>query len=773
MFRVSCLSLTLACLFPHVLQAQKLPLGGWRAHLPFNRSILVSVTPSDVFCGADDGYFVYGKTDNSLRTVSKVEGLSDIRLSTIRHLNGDAWLLVGYDNGNIDLVSGNTIVNIPDLKLKNLIGSKRVNDAVYIDGFAFIATDVGILVLDPVKKEIRDTYFLNASGNNNPVHDVATDGTTLFAATDSGLFSSPLANPAINFFGTWTTLRGAMSGYSFRQMEWFDGSLAVGLKDQVNQDDSLIYLDGSWQALPYTLHDIRSLRASNGLLAVSGDFGALALSPAYVQVRSIPAGTAFGDMQDAVAADASGTLWIADYRKGLVLAQSATQYQFFVPNGPRAASSADIHVQDGQLWVGHAVQGRKWDNTFTRDGFSTFVNNTWTTYDKTNVSSPIVDLDTVWDIMALAVHPRNSDHVFLGSRGAGVVDFEGGQVKNYYNEFNSSLQPAIGNPGSCQTGGLAFDSKLNLWVVNSTVAQPLSVLRTDGTWQAYSFPGAVASGKFTGELMIDSYDQKWVDFNESGILVFDETGTLGTKKYRFLTTGDSLGGLPSNDVRAMAEDRDGQVWIGTAKGVAVFYAPSTVLDGAYNPDAQQILVQVPDGTYQYLLETDVVTAIAVDGANNKWFGTESSGVYLLSPDGTSELHHFTADNSPLLSDNITSIGIDQASGEVFIGTENGIISYRGEATEGKDRCENTYVFPNPVRPGYEGPIAITGVMANADIKITDVSGTLVYETTAQGGQGIWNGRTFNGEKVHTGVYLVFCSDAEGQNTCITKLLFIH
>jgi hypothetical protein len=182
---------------------------------------------------------------------------------------------------------------------------------------------------------------------------------------------------------------------------------------------------------------------------------------------------------------------------------------------------------------------------------------------------------------------------------------------------------------------------------------------------------------------------------------------------------------------------------------------------------------VADGTFQYLLETEVVTAIAVDGANNKWFGTESSGVYLLSPDGTEEIRHFTAANSPLLSDRIASIGIDQANGEVFFGTDKGIVSYRGTATEGKDFCENTYVFPNPVRPGYEGPIAIAGLVRNGNVKITDISGTLVYETTAEGGQAIWHGRNFKGEKAHTGVYLVFVSDADGQNTCITKLLLVN
>ena len=238
-----------------------------------------------------------------------------------------------------------------------------------------------------------------------------------------------------------------------------------------------------------------------------------------------------------------------------------------------------------------------------------------------------------------------------------------------------------------------------------------------------------------------------------------------------LTTVKGKGNLPSNEIQCIAEDHDGEIWIGTDKGIAVFYCSDQVLT-ASGCDAQQIFIE-QDGHTQILLETELVTAIAVDGANRKWIGTQNSGVYLMSADGTKQIQHFTVDNSPLLSNEINSIAINPKTGEIYFGTVQGIISYRNDATEGLEDYTNVYVFPNPVKPGYEGPIAITGLITNADVKITDINGTLVYQTKALGGQAIWYGKNFKGEKSHSGVYLVFCSNEDGSKTFITKILLVN
>jgi hypothetical protein len=307
----------------------------------------------------------------------------------------------------------------------------------------------------------------------------------------------------------------------------------------------------------------------------------------------------------------------------------------------------------------------------------------------------------------------------------------------------------------------------------------VNVRTPDGTWKAFSIPG-ISGAPLFGDMTVDSYGQKWINIigNNAplgnGIAVFTDNGTLDDAtddQSRFISSGVGKGNLPSTDIRAITEDLENEIWLGTGKGVAVIYSPSNVITSD-NYDAQQILIK-QDGINQYLLESEVVTAIAVDGANRKWIGTESGGVFLMSPDGTEKILNFNETNSPLLSNYILSIAIDQNSGEVFFGTNRGVISYKGDAIAGEGGCKDVLVYPNPVRPGYSGPIAIKGLVPNGSVKITDVSGNLIYETTSNGTQAIWNGTNFKGEKAHTGVYLVFSSDEDGENSCVTKLLFIN
>jgi hypothetical protein len=227
-----------------------------------------------------------------------------------------------------------------------------------------------------------------------------------------------------------------------------------------------------------------------------------------------------------------------------------------------------------------------------------------------------------------------------------------------------------------------------------------------------------------------------------------------------------------NDVYSIAEDKEGAIWIGTSKGVALYSNPSRIWDSE-TMYATQPSLDLNDGVYHPLLATETVTAIAVDGANRKWFGTKESGVFLISENGEKEVLHFTEDNSPLLSDEINAIAINQKSGEVFFGTDKGLVSYQGDAISGKSTYDNVYVYPNPVRETYDGPITVTGLIENSDIKITDISGNLVFKTTSLGGQAVWDGTNLNGNRVKTGVYLVFCNDEFGEETHITKLLFIN
>jgi ligand-binding sensor domain-containing protein len=337
-----------------------------------------------------------------------------------------------------------------------------------------------------------------------------------------------------------------------------------------------------------------------------------------------------------------------------------------------------------------------------------------------------------------------------------------------YKKYNSILGGANGDPNSTRVPDLTFDANGNLWMTNHLATKPIVVKKADGNWK--NFSNNYSSNSLT-KIIVDQNDQKWILVDGDGMLVYNSGADIDNTsddQYRHLQKGAGYGNLPSNHVNALAEDKDGQIWIGTDAGVGVFYNASTIIQGG---DAQQIIVSNPtDSIANYLFAAENITDIKVDGANRKWVSSEH-GVWLMSSDGLKEVYHFTKDNSPLLSDNVFSIGINNTTGEVFFATDLGMCSFRSDATKGGDANNNVVVFPNPVPHDYNGTIAIRGLVDDAYVKITDINGQLIYSTKALGGQAVWNGKNLQGIKTASGVYLVFATNSTGSETVVSKILY--
>ena len=414
-----------------------------------------------------------------------------------------------------------------------------------------------------------------------------------------------------------------------------------------------------------------------------------------------------------------------------------------------------------------------------KNGFYLFDENTWTSYDGNNdaIYNTTISLGSP-SLISVAIDPSDPDHAYFACWGVGVLECRKTGGVEIFKRSNSTLNGIVGLGDYVIAGGVTFDKDNNLWAVAGGNTSPISVRRPDGSWQSFVIQNADMARYGLFQIIVDDNNQKWFIALEGGstgqgIGVFNENDPATTSDDQFarITNTVGQGGLPDMRVRSLASDKDGAVWIGTDKGVAVIYNPGNVFSGN-SFDAQRIILE-QDGIAQYLLETEVVTAITIDGANRKWFGTANGGVFLMSADGTKQLLNFNSENSPLPSNAIMGIAVDDKSGEVFFGTEKGIISYRGDATAGGEACNDYLVFPNPVRHDYYGPIAIRGLIDNADVKITDIAGNLVYHTIANGGQAIWNGTNFSGERVNTGVYTVLVSNSDGTETCTTKLLMAN
>ncbi|MGE5448102.1 MAG: two-component regulator propeller domain-containing protein, partial [Bacteroidales bacterium] len=432
-----------------------------------------------------------------------------------------------------------------------------------------------------------------------------------------------------------------------------------------------------------------------------------------------------------------------------------------------------LTMKGNDLWIASGGRDNAWGNLYSKAQFQLNRNGNWSVFDKNNfpVSNGFSDIVTV------AVDPKDADHVFAASWGGGVLEFKQGKFEKRYDNFNSSLQTQLPNDAQApyvRIGGMAFDSKGNLWVTNSGVGNILSVFQTDGQWKSFELKGA-ANNPYVYKVVVTQNDDKWVITGRGQSMYVLNSNNDVVKEQKitaYFSNGKVEQTTEMSDAGAIAEDKNGELWVGTNAGVAVFTNPAAVWENsvmyATRPASDQ-----NDQLYHPLLEKESITAITIDGANRKWIGTKHSGVFLVSEDGTKELQHFTTENSPLPANDITDIAINQKSGEVFIATGSGLISYMGEATQGTDNYNDVYVYPNPVRETYNGPIVVKGLLENTDVKITDISGNLVFKTTSLGGQAIWDGKTLNGNRCKTGVYLVFLNDATGETTKVTKLLFIH
>jgi len=382
------------------------------------------------------------------------------------------------------------------------------------------------------------------------------------------------------------------------------------------------------------------------------------------------------------------------------------------------------------------------------------------------------------------VDPQNSNHVFACSWGYGLLEFNEGKLVKVHDQTNSTLYPVEGfSSGYVRIGCATFDKENNLWIGNSAVQNPISVKKADGTW--FNFPKAEYGSIIGRESLIDDIivtqnGYKWgVLRNGGGLFAFSEGENIdneGDDKFKAFSVNDKDGHAITSRVYSIAEDLEGVIWLGTEKGIVVYYNPNNVFskeEGAFFGQQVRVHAEGNDSILQDLLGTEKVNAIAVDGANRKWFATENAGVFLMSEDGTEQIYHFNIANSPLLSNNVLCIAINHTTGEVFFGTEKGIISFMGTATKGDTFFREVLVFPNPVKPNFDGVITIKGLITNVNVKISDIAGHLVYETTSHGGQATWDGKGFDGARVQTGVYLVFCTNEDGSKTYITKILFIN
>lgn len=739
-------------------------LGTWTSHLPYNKAFDLAVAGEKIFCSTQGGLFYYNKADNSINKFSKEDGLSDSEISTLAWSAEHQSLVIAYKNANIDIVEGNNIINLPDIKRKQVLGDKNIYHIDLEGDLAYLSCGFGIVVLDIERKEIRETYLIGPEGGQLKINSTCIFNDEFYAASDEGLFYADLNSPNLADFNNWEKHpRFNQETQSIPSMISGSEGIYMIVDDSDYDFDSLYrYIGTTWELYPwFQQENLRSLDLNKGRLTICSQFHVDVFDSEGENIKHIYTGRPLSAEYDE-----EDIMWVADEISGLIKNPNTFETIPLNPNGPPGITTIDLEFESGLLLGAAGGTTPSLANLYLPGEIYIYRNKEWSG----------IRIDTLRDLINLEIDPNDTSHYFAGSWGYGLLEFRNGELVNHFTNQNSSLQTIIPGDYYYRLGGIVYDNHGNLWISNSAVSEPLSVFTRDRKW--YSFPINEINTLNLGEIIITQSGYKWIILpSGNGLFVYDDNGTIENadddemKKFSVLDRNNKI---ITNEIYSIAEDRKGNIWLGTNEGILVYYSPSRVFSGD-NFYAQKIIIPRNDGSGlgDPLLGTESVNAIEVDGANRKWLGTRNGGVFLVSEDGLEEVHAFNTDNSPLLSNTITDIAINDETGEVYFATSNGIISFISDATEPDDIFRDVYVYPNPVREDYEGSIVVSGLVEDTYVKITDINGNLVYETRSLGGQAVWNGKNLRDERVATGVYLVFCTTEDGLKTHITKLLFIH
>lgn len=742
--------------------------GSWGDHLPYSRAYSITSGKGRVYASTGPAILVYDTGAGTTSSLSRVNGLNEAAISFVAWCEAEEALIVVYRSTGLDIIRKGQITYLPDIKNKHIPGLREFYSATLTDHRLLLSGSFGIVVVDVRHRYVIDTWHPGPDGEANAVKGTALLGDRIFAATDRGVYSALLSRQGLSWFGNWERLDELPSPESAYSCIASAGSAIMVAKTGLSPDDDSLFL--VTPGMPATLittrpaGSIRSLRNDGSRVTASMASSVAVISHQGTVIREI-SGYGGAEARPADALYEGDQLWIADESSGVISTRNYSEFTYHNLPGPYTANVADIQFSGNSHYVTGGSVDNAWGNVYRPFQVFSGTGNRW--------HSQILYGEADRDAMRVIPDPRDEKHFFVSSWGNGLYEFLDGKVINSYNQYNSPLASIIPGENYSRICGLAWDSRGNLWMTQSGVPGNLKALTPEGSWITTALNLNVTT---IGDMIIDRNQYIWVILPRgNGILVYDTAGTpadTSDDRYIRLQVQDSEG-FTINNIYSVAEDLEGNIWLGSDLGPVVYYNPGKVFSSDIRASRIKISRDDGSGLADYLLGTETVTTVAVDGANRKWLGTLSSGAFLVSEDGKKQLLHLNTANSPMLTDNIVKIAVNGITGEVWFGTDEGIVTYRGDATDGQSDYSSLYAFPNPVREGFDGVVTITGLVDNSSVKITDAAGNLVYETVSLGGQATWDLATRRSRRASTGVYLVFCTNENGTLAGVTKVLVIR
>ncbi len=737
----------------------------WQGHYSYLKISDIDFSQGKVFAASENAFFIYDTATRDIEKKSTIHGLSGEDITDLHISEAFNKVILGYETGLMEIydLSTENVVTVIDIKDKQTLppNSKQVNDIMEYAGFLYIATNFGISLYNLERLEFDDTYFIGPGGTAIQVRETEIFETFIYAATSEGILRAPIDNPNLIDFSQWELV---VAG-DWKEIDTFNNALyALDASNNLNGVTS-----NSVSQIRNFSQSVFEMRSSGQFLLVSSAEEILLLSDNLLTGITIGGFTGFPDAAFNMALVVGQRVYIGTNQYGVL--ETNTQNQDMVseihPSGPLLNRAFALGGSADDIWVAHGDYTQFY-NPYPLDelGVSHFTENSWK-------NLPYDNIFEAKSLVYITANPKEPEQVLISSFFSGLVEIESGVPTVLYNQTNSSLESLdIGDPTyvDIRISGAYFDNLDNLWVLNSRIDEGLKQRTPSGDWRSYDLSEVApvaADNLGLKEMVVDRNQFKFISSERHGVIGFFENN--GSPLVKSISGPEAK--FASNDVRALALDANNVLWIGTIRGLRLMYNTNDF----FSNDTKTVepVIILDEGVPSELLFDRFINDIKVDGSNNKWIATADSGAYYVSSSGNETLHHFTSQNSPLPSNTIQDIFIDGISGRVYFATPRGLVSFLGNAVLPETSLDRVEVYPNPVRPGYTGMVTIRGLVSGANIKITDIEGNLVHETSSQGGSVQWDLMAFGKYKVASGVYMVLISNEDGTDTAVSKIMVIR
>jgi hypothetical protein len=729
-----------------------------------------------IYALADNAVFTYNILSEEITKISSVQGLSGETTTSMHYNETFERLVIGYENGLVEVIDeDNSITISSDIVNFSQAGEKSINHIAEFGNKLYLATPFAIVVYDIDKLEFGDTYFIGSGSSSIKINQIEIFNGQIYAATESGIFFADVTSDLLIDFNNWTQL---FTGRYFSQITTFNNQLLL------SEASKLYRLAGAilTQVRDFS-QDIITLKATSSHLTVALNKTAIILDSGLTEVVQF---TTLTDLNFTLntALFENSTVFLGTKEVGILKTtlSQINNYLEIHPEGPLSNDVFSITAQNSNLWVVYGGYSSSFTPIFRGQGYSRFNGENWINT-KYNSSLPR-------DLADVTIDPNNENKVYISALGisrnvsvtptGGLLVVEDDLLTQTYNHLNSSFEPILVSlPNiNIRVSGAAFDNLGNLWATNYETNKELVKFSANGQWSNVDLREvSTTDAPGLNEIIVDNNNSVWIGSRRNGVYIYNENGD----RKKALIATPNLGNLPDLNVRAIAIDNSSRVWLGTKSGLVVYNNAFGVFDEEVS-NANPVIIE-ENGVGARLLGDQTINSIAIDGGQNKWFGTDNGGIIYTNPTGQTTLANFSKQNSPLPSNKIVKIKVDNSTGKVFFATNKGIVAYNSNVAPFGDVLAEVYAYPNPALKNHE-TITIDGrngthLPKNTNVKILDVAGNLVYETNVvegqelQGGKVVWNKKNLRGTKVASGIYIVLLANDDASETAVTKIAIVN